>query len=641
MAQVTTHSSEQLQTKNLFINPPGSQLTTTPSQQKPVHNLTTDHLVGPSLHKELAMYWVRHYLSQYNDILLRVLPPTNIEFALKVTVTEWEFDGDLAGEVPEGTVSTLVGAATRRSEKEMQRRGKGAKVSTDIMNTEEGRRLLQEFSRNIAESFMNVIKLDIQRELFSPTYAQCLVSSYLRRITLVDLETIIRHEVQNFLPIARDVYLLKRLFDVARKNMEDEGRDPNMILLPPGTISYLKNDFNKLHQTVLKNGVKAIDYQGRYPFRMGPNNPNQTWSLCGLPTYELSAIVEASTVGAINATESTRSIGRHFFLSNALSPNNGDCYVYDLQTDNMKKYSMLDALQESGFFSGKFIAWRASSSTWPQAADATFEAFYNSSPAYQAAIRDGGHLDKAELKERIDDPQNWAAMIYAGIPLPVNVMVCQPEIKIKTSSAAILRAGSETGNVFITMKNPQSGLDVRHQNVITNVTMRSAAVVTESGRKNISIIPNVMPCGFVDAGKTYYMVTLFHENSQTKNYIDIKGTANNLPVYGELKAHGGGDKIYSYSTSDFYRKNLWNLDTEFPDQNAGLPYHYESSKRNRLTFQTTQYCYNSAKQDYSRVISSCGHIPDKGNQPGAKKVFRGNKMFYDELNMKKMMLYCP
>lgn len=647
MTQLSSHSKMPDNLKGRWIGGSGSTNMLSIGQEKPVYNMTTDHLMGEKVFKEMAVAYIRSYLPTLNDVLLtKVLPLLNVTALLEVKWQEWLFDGDLASEVPEGTPSPLVNARSMQRTQGMQRRGVGAKMSLDVIGTAEGQRIWNEHQKSMMESFTNLFKLDIQREIFNNPYSQTVFQSYVHVASAVELPKILCEETGNFLIVARDVYGLKRLIDSVRKDMDDSGHSPNLVLLPSGTMRYVKNALNKTHQTVLQNGSSAIAYQNNYPYKPDVNDPNKTWDISGLPTYELSNVEEYQNSGPVNATESVRTIGRHFILSN------GDAYVYDFKTDSMKRYSLKDSLKKCKIWNENGIGYSKTFGDWLTSGEcpedfplkdiSTFEEVANKDAAYAFLLIDVIGSEKLEkfrplLRREMNLRESWEKMIDEGLPLPLNVLVLQPNIKLKTCSAAVIRGGPETGNTYISFEDYQTGISVETKVLIGNATLRSAAVVRQ--RRNITVIPNVLPSGFVSMGDEFYVPVRYDETATVKSCIDIKGTGMNFPMYSELhfkKYH----EQFTYSTHAL-AELMYGINDLFPDAEIGKTYFSDAEVPNRLTFQTTQYCMDKQTKKFSRMISSRGHVPDKGNQPGSRYVFQGVKMFYDELNPEKILGYCP
>jgi hypothetical protein len=233
------------------------------------------------------------------------------------------------------------------------------------------------------------------------------------------------------------------------------------------------------------------------------------------------------------------------------------------------------------------------------------------------------------------EKKNWLLMLRAGLPLPINIAVVYPQVKINMCSAVIMEIGSSTGNMYVAFRDMMEAIDPTVKQLMGNMTVWSKAVIRD--RSKVSVIPNVKFAGFVDMGERHVMAMALDETAETKPVIDMRGTGSQMPVYSELKVYAG-DR-FDYAFRKFY-EDTRNLTTHFPDAKPNMPFFADEPIPNRLSFQMTQYNYNPTKGDYSKMVSSKGHIPDEGFQPGAKAVIQGLKLYFDELNMKKIMGYC-
>lgn len=641
--------------KGLWTEPAGALSTLSINQQEPMNNLVVEDLLGVEQHRRESVQFMKNYYQGCNDFLLTRVLPVRGTTDTKVRFNEWIFDPQLAGRVPELTVSPMVSVHGNAREQGLRRFGKGARISYDTMMTEEGKQLWRMHLENIGESSTNVMKLDVARELFNVRMDICMRNIYMLRFPYMEFDRMIGEEIEFFGLMSKGPTLFPKILTEVRRQMELNGAKPGHLIMPPDSVYFLKNQVNKIHRTMLMSGPRAALLQNGYNYSVSKSSFNTVPSIEGMEVFELSRVHELSTIGPVDPSMTTREIGMHFILSDTSS------YTYSIDQDTMIKQNQLDYLERlqlwnvaGNDWSGEFKLFLAMQSNVDGVTNGgrifsradwragTFQDFLRISPEYFGKIRLAQaklNIPAATVNGLLATPmnvkENWMNLLRQNLPIPLNIAVVYPRVKVNMCSAVVLEIGSGTGNLYVAFNDMQEAINPETKELMGNMTIWSKAVIRD--RSKVSVIPNVKFAGFVEMGQPEVMAMALDETADTKPIIDIKGTGSQLPIFNELKVHAG-DKL-DYAFRQFYSQ-IREYPDKFPDYDPSKPFYADETIPNRLSFQTTQYNYNPSKKDYSAVISSKGHIPDEGNQPGGKAVIQGLQLYYDPLNLKKVMGYC-
>lgn len=690
----------------LFPNGPGATNTTGPQQLEPLSQITIDSLLS-NLTNERAVEFVRRFeLSPTEEFILKRLCPTIEQNITTVEWSEWQFNQQLAGPVAELTVSDLVTVKAHKRQVALTRFGKAARQSLDTMKTQEGQQLWKEQNLLIVSTFKKVEIIDILRSLLTcvPISQLMLKGEQATTDRPLLFDRVIYMETHDFGAINKGAYEMDRLVEKNRRNLQDYGvQGVDTVIMPPGSLMMYKNsEENMTNRSTWKaEGELGVNRQETYVYQDELGHTIQGLQAIEAPTFNPG---EGSRIVKIDPMTRETHIGTKTVLSPWAYRSVGDgrqyrdTTVYNIDTDEFQYISFSDAFYRTR----AFVRNRGGGASLHPDLAAKLLPYFNLNvrtgagglplPPSFRDIQQQGYGDWiAKVPDDpttgtvygdlpIDDQNSWITLIGAGIPIPASVGILRPRIKLRMSSAIVMKKGAETCRNYEGFINALVADDVPTMAKIANYTMRTKATV---GRpQNVRVIPDVMFQGYSGGGNfkdmfgnDLYDKTRFNEtakenvNKLTRNIantpsaiyvlLPMESTATSFPfidLFGEMSksplsrlANGKIDTIYdpdvAFPTASFYVE-LYELNTRFPP-NPDLQEDLSACDQSALIGVTTMmqaWQCDHFKDGNHCMVRSSSHLSDELSVPGSRKIINGqgsNMRAKPIKNWTEILLRCP
>lgn len=257
---------------------------------------------------------------------------------------------------------------------------------------------------------------------------------------------------------------------------------------------------------------------------------------------------------------------------------------------------------------------------------------------------------QAFMLTRADMGQSWLHMMDNNILVPVNLILWRHRIEHHTSSFLLARGGQDTGANYTGHANLAWGSDVNTKMILANMTFYAKAIITKPD--NISILEDAIPSEYAGGNNTRFVVDPTDVMSKEKNRPSIIVTAipiseNKLPWMMDLSGvpqipteNEALDGVLrpSYSTWEFYDM-VYNFSTYANTMSQKGEYFYDAGKRfNTIALQGHQFLFNLSDRLFSRVVYCQGHRGKNGSYPGAKKVWNGGMMIFEDYNFEDVKI---
>lgn len=684
--QLTTGRSEGTgPMANLFINPPGAVNVTGPANGRPVHNLTTDALVGIYTKENAIQYIDKHKLTRSQEFFLtQVMPEMDAGEGLEIAWTTWEFQRDFAKEVPEETVSDLVGAAAHKKKVALTRLGKAAQISLDVMETLEGRTAWEHSLGQVINTFKHSQCVDGLRSILcAPDFrATLLMHTYGSNEKPYDLQTIFDRETEMFGGLSKNAWMMDKAVSEGIRLLQDRNITADVVLMPQGSKQfYLNSEENLVNRSTWQiEGQTGVDRQMNYLYDNELGNTIQ-----GIQAVEMSAFIPSGTSTRIDPLTKEVTIGTKTILSgSAYGQGMRGTYVQDIDTDNFKYISMRTAFDRSRLFTvdaaGKGTIIPAKEAELKKQFGNPADVKFTSIAGFK--FRGTGNINTAGgAKARADlewtNYDHWVALINEGEALPLNFMIVRPRIRFEMSSAVVMRKGSETCNMFTGYKRADVGKNVEKGILYTNYVMRTkAAIMAEDA---IHVIPNIKFHRYIGGGNfddmfgddlskshddlkelamqnlkatmigrkkpsAMYMAVPATHTAQQFSFVDIMKDLKSNPVY---KAAGGHisasyDPDQAFGTYPMYKDVIAYL---FPATlNMNDLSNCDQSKHYGVTsmFQCMQIDILATGRQV--LVHSHSHITDELSVPKSRSILDGSaieRRASDSINWTKILNMCP
>lgn len=272
--------------------------------------------------------------------------------------------------------------------------------------------------------------------------------------------------------------------------------------------------------------------------------------------------------------------------------------------------------------------------------------------AVRAAAAESEKFSLSQLKAFLDQlPIDGRLAKWAmdhDVELPISLMLFRPNATWIMGSAAHLVAGSQTGTTWYANADFQLTDDVARKMHYGHFTIKVRTVITEP--KNIVLLPNIMYKDYVggydlkvwdplneddiasfqegNLHKSVFVVPMWSHWSMKTSAIDITGRFHpSLPTDKE--------------TADATRYDLapvltqlwgWGFGVEAAPSQPSSALHFDAPEHrprtNTLVFQDTQLNWDEAKQSFSSMTRTSGHLGANSVYPGSAAVRCGSRSHY-------------
>lgn len=267
-----------------------------------------------------------------------------------ITYSKWEFDHVLADRVPNEGISRLVTSHTGRFYGTIVRRGLAFILEGDFYNTPAG---IESWARNckgISQCVIETQAHDTINEILNCKQNERKWQEIFGHIP-IDYTTIVQDEVNNFATVIKSQDDFRLLFFKHKRLLEKRNVTPDMLILPPECVQYLKMVGGEVKTAYYMAGPKGemIKQQG----------PDATGLFEGVTVFETRDFDVYSNEPKIQLLTKPVTNGEYYF--NSINDFRGgdfknylskwrDMIVYDQNTDDWAKIKFRDQFLNAKIF---------------------------------------------------------------------------------------------------------------------------------------------------------------------------------------------------------------------------------------------------------------------------------------------------
>lgn len=270
-----------------------------------------------------------------------------------VEMNTWTFNATLADRVPHEGVSRLVSSKKGRSAAQILRRGLACIMEGDFYNTREG---MDHFQRNligIGQAVQETVNHDVVHTIMSCKNGEKKWQDEYGTLRY-DHHKMMNEEIANYACVIRDQSRLDIQIESFRRLLTQKKIIPNMLIMPPGMILYLKMAPPRATEYWGMSPDAELEYK-RGPFSEGEYRGIDVFETRDFPTLDNGVPVQLLT-RRVQIGERYEMFGSQFRTMKNFQRCGGynscwrDIYIYNENVDDWQKIHFEDALRNAMLF---------------------------------------------------------------------------------------------------------------------------------------------------------------------------------------------------------------------------------------------------------------------------------------------------